>query len=202
MQKTITKKISIQIFTLIIFLFSTIPGQSQKGILTLEDIYVNHRYSTERYGDVKWYNNGDGYTLLEQSSDRKGRDIVLYQTKSGDKKVLVSSSMLIPQDADKPLTYNNYQFSKDGKHLMVFTNTRQVWRNHTRGDYWLLNIPTWKLIQLGRDLPPSSLMFAKFSPDSEHIAYVSEKNIYVEDVAGGNIEQLTHDGGNGTNLVD
>lgn len=195
MKKTITKKISIQIFTLIIFLFSTIPGQSQKGILTLEDIYVNHTYSTERYGDVKWYNNGDGYTLLEQSADSQANDIIVYQTKSGNKEILVPASNLIPQGKDKPLSISKYEFSKDGKHLMVFTNTRQVWRNHTRGDYWLLNIPTGKLIQLGRDLPPSSLMFAKFSPDSEHIAYVSEKNIYVEDVAGGNIEQLTHDGG-------
>jgi hypothetical protein len=63
MEKAITKKISIQIFTLIIFLFSTIPGQSQKGILTLEDIYVNHSYSAERFGIIKWYNNGDGYTI-------------------------------------------------------------------------------------------------------------------------------------------
>lgn len=195
MEKIITKKVSIQIFVLMVFLFSTVPGQSQEGMLTLEDIYVNHTYSTKRFGPVKWYKNGVGYTSREQSVDSKGEDIVLYQTKSGDKKILVPASRLIPQGQDKPLWISNYQFSKDGNYMMVFTNTQRVWRNHTRGDYWVLNIPTGKLTQIGHDLLPFSLMFAKFSPDCKQIAYVSEKNIYVEDVAGGNIEQLTHDGG-------
>lgn len=195
MEKIITKKVSIQIFALLIFLFLMVPGQSQEGILTLEDIYVNYTYSTERFGPVKWYKNGEGYTSLEQSADNKGRNIVLYQTKSGDKKILVPASRLIPQGKDKPLWISNYQFSKDGNYLMVFTNTQKVWRDYTRGDYWVLNINTGKLTQIGLDLPPSSLMFAKFSPDSKQVAYVSEKNIYVEDVAGGNMVQLTHDGG-------
>ena len=125
---------------------------------------------------------------------KKVEDIVLYQTKSGEKEILVSSSMLIPQGVDKPLVYNDYQFSEDGNYLMIFTNTRQVWRYHTRGDYWILNIHTGKLTQLGRDLPSSSLMFAKFSPNSKYIAYVSEKNIYMEDILSSKIEQLTFDG--------
>lgn len=195
MVKIISKKVSTQIFVLMVFLFLTIPGQSQEDMLTLEDIYVNHTYSTESFGPVKWYKNGVGYTTLEQSVDSKGKDIVLYQTKSGDKNILVPASRLIPQGKDKPLWISNYQFSKDGNYLMVFTNTQKVWRNHTRGDYWVLNIHSGKLTQLGHDLPPASLMFAKFSPDSKQIAYVSEKNIYVEDVAEGKIEQLTHDGG-------
>ncbi len=195
MEKIITKKVSIQIFTLLIFLFLMVPVQCQEGILTLEDLYVNYTYSTERFGPVKWYKNGEGYTSLEQSADNKGRDIVLYQTKSGDKKILIPASRLIPQGKDKPLWISNYQFSKDGNYLMVFTNTQRVWRDYTRGDYWIFNINTGKLTQIGRDLPPSSLMFAKFSPDSKQVAFVSEKNIYVEDIAGGNIVQLTHDGG-------
>lgn len=194
MEKTIAKNKSLQIFTLIIFLFFTIPGQSQEGILTLEDIYQNHSYSTKRFGPVSWYKNGEGYTSLEQSTDNQAKDIILYQTKSGNREILVHASNLIPQGKDKPLWISNYLFSKDGNYLMVFTNTQRVWRNYTRGDYWVLNIRTGILTQLGHDLPPSSLMFAKFSPDSKQVAYVSEKNIYVEDVAGGNIEQLTYDG--------
>ncbi len=32
---------------------------------------------------------------------------------------------------------------------------------------------------------PSSLMFAKFSPDGERVAYVRENNLYVEDLPSG-----------------
>lgn len=194
MKKTIIKKVLIRILTLVIFLFSTIPGQSQQSLLTLEDIYVNHSYSPKRFGPVKWYKNGDGYTSLEQSADKQGANIVLYQTKSGYREILVPASLLIPQGKEKALRISNYQFSEDGNYMMVFTNTKRVWRYHTRGDYWILNINTGKLTQVGHDLSPSSLMFAKFSPDSKRVAYVSEKNIYVENILNDNIEQLTFDG--------
>ena len=46
----------------------------------------------------------------------------------------------------------------------------------------------------GPDAPPSTLMFAKFSPDGRRVAYVREHNLYVEDVATPHITQLTSDG--------
>ena len=192
--KQILTNISIRLTLIMVFVFSVAIGYSQKNSLTLEDIYVNNTYSPKRFGPVKWYKGGEGYTSLELSTDKRGKDIVLYQIKSGEKKVLVSSSFLIPTGASKPLMFNNYQFSEDGNYLMIFTNTKQVWRNHTRGDYWVLNIKTKKLTQIGKSMQPSSLMFAKFSPNSKYIAYVSEKNIYVEDISNGTIEQLTFDG--------
>ncbi|GAI93876.1 unnamed protein product, partial [marine sediment metagenome] len=195
MKKQILPDISIRLIVFVVFFMSATMGHSQKSLLTLEDIYVNNTYSPKRFGPVKWYNKGQGYTSLEQSSDKQGKDIILYQTKSGDRKVLVSSSMLIPHGSTDPLKISNYQLTEDGNYLMIFTNTRKVWRHHTRGDYWVLNIPNGKLSQLGRDLPASSLMFAKFSPDSRQVAYVSEKNIYVEDIVTGNVEQITNDGG-------
>ena len=43
-------------------------------------------------------------------------------------------------------------------------------------------------------MPESSMMFAKFSPDGTRVAYVSNNNIYVEDIDSGKITQLTKDG--------
>jgi len=44
---------------------------------------------------------------------------------------------------------------------------------------------------LGIGKPASSLMFAKFSPDDKKVAYVSDYNIYVEDLGSGKIQALT-----------
>lgn len=195
MKKQILNKISLFLIIFTVFFISATMGKNQKNLLTLEDIYVNKTYSPKRFGPVKWYKNGEGYTSLEKSSDKKGKDIILYQTKSGKRKVLVFSSILIPPGSSGPLKISNYQFTKNGNYLMIFTNTKKVWRAHTRGDYWVLNIKSRKLSQLGRDLPASSLMFATFSPDSRLVAYVSEKNIYVEDILSGKVKQLTNDGG-------
>ena len=43
-------------------------------------------------------------------------------------------------------------------------------------------------------MPASSLMFAKFSPDGKKVAYVSNYNIYVEDLQSGKIDALTTNG--------
>ncbi|RZL34759.1 MAG: S9 family peptidase, partial [Pedobacter sp.] len=50
------------------------------------------------------------------------------------------------------------------------------------------------LKQIGKGKPASSLMFAKFSPDGNKVAYVSEHNIYVEDLATNTIKSLTTNG--------
>lgn len=42
--------------------------------------------------------------------------------------------------------------------------------------------------------PPSSLMFAKFSPGARKVAYVRFNNIYVEDLESGRTWRLTSDG--------
>jgi dipeptidyl-peptidase-4 len=46
----------------------------------------------------------------------------------------------------------------------------------------------------GSGAKPSTLMFAKFSPDGRRVGYVRENNLYVEDVGSGAITPLTTDG--------
>ena len=48
--------------------------------------------------------------------------------------------------------------------------------------------------QLGKGIPATTLMFAKFSPDAGRVAYVSQNNIFVESLESGEITQITSDG--------
>ncbi len=114
---------------------------------------------------------------------------------TGTKKVLVSASQLIPSGTDKPLSIADYNWSSDNTKLLVFTNTRKVWRLNTRGDYWVLNLTDGKLTQLGKTMEEATLMFAKFSPDGNRVGYVSKQNIYVEDISSATITPITTDGG-------
>lgn len=82
----------------------------------------------------------------------------------------------------------------DGTYALDFVNRQRVWRYATRGDYELVNLKTGEKRKLGADLPETSLMFAKFSPDGTKVAYVSKNNIYMEFCEGGQREQLTFDG--------
>jgi dipeptidyl-peptidase-4 len=92
------------------------------------------------------------------------------------------------------LSFRIYIFSADNSKLLIYTNTAKVWRYNTRGDYWVLDIASNKLVQLGKDRPSQSLMFAKLSPDNKKAAYVSEHDLYVEDLASHKITRLTKNG--------
>ncbi|HEU4576077.1 MAG TPA: DPP IV N-terminal domain-containing protein [Chitinophagaceae bacterium] len=85
-------------------------------------------------------------------------------------------------------------WSSDRKKILIYTNAARVWRGRTRGDYWYFDLSSGKGRQIGRGLPASSLMFAKFSPDNKMVAYVSRHNLYTENLVTGAITQLTRDG--------
>ncbi len=175
------------------FLFT--QAQSNPSLLSIDRIYNSNEFQMDHFGPARWIEDGNAYTTLEYSEKHQGaRAIIAYETESGKRKVLVSTDKLIPEGKDKPLSISNYIWSHDKQQLLIFTNTRRVWRYHTRGDYWVLNLETGKLQQLGKDLPEATLMFAKFSPDDTRVAYVSQHNVFVEDIASQKITQLTHNG--------
>ena len=171
------------------------PLIAQNKQLTLEDIYTNYEYGSKGVGQLRWMKDNKGYSTLEYNSNTSGYDIVVYDVESGARNVLISSTELIPSGKTKPLYIADYTWSEDNKKLLIFTNTRKVWRLHTKGDYWVLNIESKSLKQVGKSLEEATLMFAKFSPDAKKVAYVSKLNIYSEDLATGSITQLTKDGG-------
>ena len=132
---------------------------------------------------------------MEPSATNKdARDIVRYEAANGARSVLIAAASLVPAGASAPLRIDDYTWSKDGRKLLIFTNSKPVWRQNTRGDYWVFDTATRKLSQVGQTAPPSTLMFAKFSPDGTRVGYVRENNLYVEDTASGRITQLTHNG--------
>ena len=186
----IKNKTLFLVTSFLLFSFLTIAQSSLK----LEDIFSNGTYSAERYGPVRWMEDNEGYSTLEKNTAVGGEDIVRYEATSGQKLVLVSAEKLIPEGESKPLSIENYEWSDDNSKLLIFTNTRRVWRYHTRGDYWVLDMKSGVLTQLGKSVERTTMMFAKFSPSADRVGYVSKNNIYVESIASGKITQVTEDG--------
>lgn len=187
------------------------------SLLNLKRIFDSRDFSTGHFGPARWLTNHQGYSTLEikkipkienQSKDQPkkednteespGKDIVRYDPKTGKRVILVPATDLIPKDKKKALEIDDYQWSDNGRWLLIFTNTKKVWRRNTRGDYWVLNLQNKQLWQLGGDAEESRLMFCKFSPDSTKVAYVYKNDLYVQYLSDNpeerNITRLTHDG--------
>lgn len=168
---------------------------SDPSLLNLDRIFSSKEFSPERFGPARWLKSGEAYTTLEQSKGKDGgEDIAIYDPKTGRREILVPSKRLMPQGKSAPLKVDNYDWSPDGKLLLIFTDTKRGWRQNTRGDYWIHNLRDWKLWKIGGEAEPSSLMFAKFSPDGNRVAFVNKNNIFVENLKDGRIIQLTSGG--------
>ena len=171
------------------------PQPAEPSVLTVDSIFT---FRSKALGPVRWQANGSGYLALEPSATkREFADIVRYDAVTGDRTVFVSVEKLTPTGAPTPLAVEEFDLSQDEQKLLVFTNSERVWRNNTRGDYWVIDLRTGNLKKLGgSEAKPSSLMFAKFSPDGTRVGYVRENNIYVESLDGNTgPTKLTTDGG-------
>ncbi len=169
-----------------------VVAQSTSKELTVERIFKSDEL-IERSFDPTWSTaGGRKYTAVYRSEAfADAKDIIEVDALANNRQVLVSASQLIPSGKSRPLEVEEYQWSSDRNLVLIFTNSRKVWRTNTRGDYYLLNRTSGTLRQLGADLPESSLMFAKFSPDGQNVAYHSQGDIYLESTVKGQVRKLT-----------
>jgi len=137
---------------------------------------------------MKWAADGNAYYRIEEN------EIVQYTLPANSRNVFATAQQLTPTGATAPLTVDLFSVTADQKKVLLYTNATRVWRIKTRGDYWLLDLSTNKLTQLGKARPVASLMFAKLSPDGTKVAYVSDYNVYVEDLTSNQVKALTTDG--------
>lgn len=152
---------------------------------SLRRIFASSDYALKSFGPARWDKGGDTYTTVEN-----GKSIARFEAASGRGTVAVDAART------GGISIAGYEWSANGSRVLIFTNTQRVWRQNTRGDYFVCELSgeARKPHQLGRRFPPSSLLFAKLSPDGLHAAYVHANNIYVEEIASGRIKQVTKDG--------
>jgi dipeptidyl-peptidase 4 len=162
----------------------------------IDRIFKSREFSTRPAPQPQWMEGGAAYVLVEPTPDREGEvTVVRYDSATGARRdVLITAAQLTPEGARSPLDVEELSWSADTQRVLVFTNTRRVWRTNSRGDYWLLDRRTGRLKKLGGTAPAASLMYAQFNPAATRVAFVRQNDIYVEDLATGAISRLTRDG--------
>ena len=162
----------------------------------LQRIFGSEALNGSSFGPARWIRNGASFTTIEPSAeDPKARQIIEYETATGERSALITAVQLTPKGVEKALNVENYQWDREMRHVLIFTETRKYWRTNSLGDYWVLNRESGEIKKLGGpETPPSSMMYATFSPDGTQVAYVRAGNLYIEDLNTGAIRPLTTDG--------
>jgi dipeptidyl-peptidase-4 len=162
--------------------------------LSIDSIFHSKDFLGETFVG-QWESDSQGFERIKRAPETGNASIVRIDLSNpAVEQVLVSSEMLTPAGAEKPLSMDSYQWSHDKTKLLIFANTERVWRFNTRGDYWVLDRESKSLTQIGGDADASSLMFAKFSPDAKQVAYVYKNDLYLQSLSDGAISRLTQTG--------
>jgi len=173
-------------------LFFSKAFAQDKSLLDINRIYSSVEFTQKHLEPYQWIDEGDGFIVKKKNP--RGAELIRYDSKSMSESVFLSIDNLRPTPDAAPIDIENYTLSSDQSKILIFNESKRVWRSNTKGDYWVYDKDQNRLSQLGKSLPASSLMFAKFSDDNKSVAYVHEFNLYVEDFRTGAITQLTFDG--------
>ncbi|MTH13964.1 DPP IV N-terminal domain-containing protein [Flavobacterium sp. LC2016-01] len=143
-----------------------------------QDIDIDH---------LNWLPNSNSFWVNSQDN------IVVYDVNKLKQGTTILSNAQL-KNSGFTSEIENLVWNNDKTKVLIYTNSKKVWRANTKGDYWFFDLKTGKGRPLGASLEKSSLMFAKFSSDSENVAYVSKHNIYLENLNSAKITPLTTDG--------
>jgi dipeptidyl-peptidase-4 len=179
---------------LMIVLLAPLPATAQSGgkPLTIETIYGGE-LSIPAPSQIRW--TPDGHLSYFLSSEEGGRDLWLFDTGTGEKRVLVDAEELArlapsPTQATTDerertrrtrFAVPGYHWSPDGE-TILFTSAGQI---------VLYQVAQKKITRF-----PSKqgVLDPKFSPDGKWISFVFEHDIWVVPAAGGEEKQVTFGG--------
>ena len=169
---------------------SLVAQATQAPVLTVHSIWGTREFASDLVSPT-WTKDGAAYTTIE--TDSAGHtDLYRVDAVSGRKERLVRGADLVPPGAALPVAIEEYRFSSDGTRLLIFTNSARVWRQSTKGTYYVWDLPARRLIPVSAQ--PGYQMFAKLSPDGRMAAFVRANNIYVTDLTTGAETAVTADG--------
>jgi len=169
---------------LFITAITTISAQ-QKDI-TLEDIWSNGTFRTERLDALRSLNNGTEYSVLNHDRKNNSSSIDVYDYKSGEK-----ARTLITSEVIKEINFiYTYELSKDEDKLLLTSEIESIYRRSTLGTYYVYDLNSKELTLVSTD----KIQEPTFSPDGTKIAYGYENNLFVKDLSSGAVKQITKDG--------
>jgi dipeptidyl-peptidase-4 len=174
------------LFSFLLFTFAlsiTLPAQNKP--VALEEIW-NGTFRTEGLDALRSLNNGKQYTVLNFDRNTKTSSIDIYDYESLNKVGTVVNSDDLPAISN----FSSYEFSADETKVLLVTQREAIFRRSSLAIYYVYDVSLKSTIKISN----TKIQEPTFSPDNSKVAFVSENNIYIFDIATQKTTQVTTDG--------
>ncbi len=158
---------------------------AQNKAITVEEIY-NGEFRTEGLDALHSLPNGKQYTVLNFDRSAMTTSIDTYDYATLEKVATVVSSTNLPQIE----YFSSYEFNDDASKILLATEVESLFRRSTLGVFYIYDVDSEALTQISE----TKIREPALSPDGKKVAYVSENNLYLFDIASKKTEQITVDG--------
>ena len=156
-------------YSFILLMLSLSLSVFSQSSLTLQDI-TKGVYAAQSPRAMRPYIKGAQYTQL--STDRKAVELRNYTDGS-----LAQTLINLANITNAPLSaIDNYQFSPDGKWLLLQANTKRIYRRSFTAKFYLYHLDTKNLAVIADGKPVQCPVFSK---DGSRMAYVQDNNIFI-----------------------
>ena len=169
-----------------LFLFTSQELLAQKKV-TFENVF-DGTFSAKGYGQFAWMKSGGAYSNLNGDKGKQS----LTKHSIVDESVDTLMKALDFKFEGKVLEVDDYSFSSDESKVLLETESERLWRRSTRGVFYIFDLNTREMTRLtSRE---SKQSYAEFSPNSSHVAYFSENNLFLVDLSNYSEKAITTDG--------
>ncbi|MCU7612941.1 S9 family peptidase [Chryseobacterium sp. GMJ5] len=141
--------------------------------ITLDKIYSGY-YRGKGIAGITSMKNGENYLVIEQGG------IAKYSYKTSQK----DGNLVDGQ-------FESYDFSDDESKIILLKESEPIYRHSFLGKFDIKDLKSGKVISLNDGKPVQE---PRFSPDASKIAFVSENNLFYQDLTTGKITQITKNG--------
>jgi len=164
------------------------PAAAQQ--LTLQQIFTSRDFSGSTFYP-QWSADGQSFVMVE-AGEQGGSDVWTQGINDGKRSRVIQGSRLMAEGQTAPIEVEDIVWSADGRRALIYTNSQQVWRQRTKGTYYVYDLQGDRLVPVSTG--EGWQQFAKISPDGSRVGFVRNNDLFVVDLATGRETQLTTDG--------
>ena len=187
--------------TLVLWAIIPLSGLAQQADappdLSLRTIHASNDLSPSSFRGGRWADEGPVVTYIESADDSDATHLMRFNLETDERTRIIDGTTLEAADVDRLIQIEGYEYSRDGSKVLLYTDSKRVWRQNTKGFYYVYDTETQELTPIAsRD--DGYQMFAKFNPDATKVAFVRKRDLFVVDLETGTETALTTDGADGS----
>ncbi len=141
--------------------------------ITLDKIYSGY-YRGKGIAGIASLKNGENYAVIEPGGIAK----YSYKTSTKEGNIIDGS-------------FESYIFNEDESKILLLKESQPIYRHSFLGKFDVKDLKSGKIFSLNNG---NYLQEPTFSPDGSKVAFISENNMFYEDLTSGKIVQITQDG--------